>query len=148
MGGEERMSGKSAFAERIWIAVLSIAAVWIAGCGGSERPKTIPFTGRVTINGQAPGESGRVHFQAVQPAEGYTKRPASGAFPPDGNIRVMSWEPDDGLVPGRYTVSLMPGDLNTTKIPPKYQQGNTSGLELDVPLGESKVNFDINVVTN
>jgi hypothetical protein len=144
---EDRMSGRGFFiSKRLWIVTLSVAVVWITGCGRSERPKTVPISGRVTFNGQAPGESGRLHFQAVQPAEGYTKRPASGAFTADGSYRVMSWEPDDGLVPGHYTVSLMPGDLNTTKIPQKYQSG-TSGLEVEVPVDQSKIEYNIDVRT-
>ena len=142
------MRGRGLSIEQLCAAVLSAAITWTGGCGGSDRPKTIPISGSVTINGQAPGESGRLHFQPTQPAEGYAKRPASGAYTPDGKYRVMSWEPDDGLVPGHYTVSLMPGDMNATKVPQKYQQGSTSGLEVDVPIDQSGVTFDIDVRTN
>jgi hypothetical protein len=99
----------------------------------------------VTINGQPPGETGRLHFTPTQAAEGYPKRPAGGAFTAEGTYRVMSWEPDDGLVPGHYTVSLMPSDLSKTSIPAKYQQGATSGLELDVPVDQDEIEFNIDV---
>lgn len=32
--------------------------------------------------------------------------PISGSFDQSGVYRVMSWEPDDGLVPGNYTVNI------------------------------------------
>jgi hypothetical protein len=127
--------------------ILSFAIVSFVGCGGGDRPKTIPISGRVTINGQPPGEGGRLHFAVTEAAEGYPKRPAGGAWDAEGKYRVMSWAPDDGLVPGHYTVSLMPGDLTKTRIPAKYQQGGTSGLEVDVPVDKSSIEFNIDVVT-
>ena len=58
----------------------------------------------------------------------------------------MSWAPDDGLVPGKYTVSFMPGAA-TTKIPAKYQQAGTSGLEVDVPVDQGKIDYNIEIHT-
>ncbi|MGD9634748.1 MAG: hypothetical protein AB7G28_08800 [Pirellulales bacterium] len=119
----------------------------LVGCRGGDRPKTIPISGRVTFNGQPPGENGRLHFQPTQVASGYSRRPAGGTFTAEGSYRVMSWEPDDGLVPGHYTVSLMPADPNDTKIPPRYREGGTSGLEVEVPVDQGPIEFDIEVST-
>lgn len=119
----------------------------MVGCGGSDRPATVPISGQITIDGKPPGENGRLHFQVIEPAPGYTKRPAGGAFAPDGSYRVMSWSPDDGLVPGRYSVSLMPGDPAKTAIPRKYQDGSTSGLEVDVPVDQGAIEYNIEVMT-
>ena len=127
------------------IGALALVIVWFAGCGGSNRPTTIPISGKVTINGQAPGEGGKLYFTPTQAAEGYPKRPASGAFVADGPYRVMSWEVDDGLVPGHYTVSVVPVDPNKTKIPTKYHQNTTSGLEVDVPTDQSSIEYNIDV---
>ena len=131
--------------QTFWIATLGVAMACLAGCGGSDRPKTVPISGRVSIDGQPPGEVGKVFFAPTQAASGYDKRPASGGFTADGKYRVMSWTPDDGLVPGHYVVSLMPGNPNATKIPQKYLQPVTSGLEVDVPVDHVKVEFDINL---
>ena len=128
-------------------SVLALVVASLGGCGGSDRPNTIPISGRITINGQPPGEFGRLHFQPTQVADGYVKRPAGGSFTSEGTYRVMSWKPDDGLVPGHYTVSLMPADLATSKIPTKYREAVTSGLEVDVPVDQSAIVYDINVVT-
>ena len=91
------------------IVALVVLVVSEAGCTGGDRPKTVPIAGRVTIDGQPPGEVGRLYFTPTQPAEGYSKRPANGSFDVDGTYRVMSWEVDDGLVPGHYTVNVLPG---------------------------------------
>lgn len=141
------MDGRGFQLKSLGLVLLAVATVSSGGCGGSDRPKTVPIVGLVTINGQTPGEVGRIHFTPTQTAPGYNKRPASGGFAADGTYRVMSWEPDDGLVPGHYTVSLMPGDMNTTKISEKYRQSVTSGLEVDVPVDQGKIEYNIDVLT-
>jgi hypothetical protein len=142
-----RRPERSAFTRGFVIALLVITPLGLIGCGSSDRPKTIPISGRVTIDGQAPNEFGKLFFTPTQAADGYKKRPASGSYDLEGIYRVMSWEPDDGLVPGHYTVSLMPVDASATKIPEKYHQSGTSGLEVDVPVDEAKIEYDVNVVT-
>jgi hypothetical protein len=125
-----------------WLTASLMAVVALSGCS-PDRPKTIPLTGRVTINGKAPGEVGQLYFTPTKTADGYSSRPASGAFTTDGNYRVMSWTPDDGLVPGHYAVSVAPADPNKTAIPAKYQQNTTSGLEVDVPIDQRKIEYNI-----
>jgi hypothetical protein len=133
-------------AQYLRAALVAAAIITLSGCGGSDRPKTIPVTGRVLIDGQPPGEAGNLAFTPVTAAEGYKKRPASGAFTADGFYRVMSWSPDDGLVPGHYAINILPGDLNNTKIPVKYQQSG-GGLEVEVPVDKDQIEVDINIVT-
>lgn len=127
--------------------LLPVAIHCFSGCGGAERPKTIPISGRVTIDGQPPGEEGSLYFTPTETAPGYLKRPASGGFAADGTYRVMSWEPDDGLVPGHYSVSVSPNDPNATKIPTKHQPGGTAFFEVDVPVDQSKIDFNIDIST-
>ena len=71
-----------------------VAFVALGGCGGSVRPKTIPIDGYVTIDGKAPGESGKLFFTPTEAADGYSKRPASGSYNAEGHYRVISWTPD------------------------------------------------------
>jgi hypothetical protein len=59
----------------------------------------------------------------------------------------MSWAPDDGLVPGHYTVSVSPSDRGKTVVPAKYLQSATSGLEVDVPVDQGRIEYNIDVVT-
>lgn len=126
-------------------AVLAVLIFALVGCTGSDRPKTIPITGRVTIDGQPPGENGKLHFTPTEAAEGYVKRPATGGFGADGVYRVMSWSPDDGLVPGHYTVNVMPGNPNKTRIPKRYNDSGTSGLEVEVPMDQDQIEYNIDV---
>jgi hypothetical protein len=125
-----------------WIATSLISLTAIGGCG-PERPKTIPITGQVTINGNAPGEVGNIYFTPTKTADGYSSRPAKGAFGPDGTYHVMSWAVDDGLVPGHYAVSVIPADPNKTAIPRRYHQNTSSGLEVDVPVDQRRVEYNI-----
>jgi hypothetical protein len=135
------------FRQRFWIVAVAAALVGLGGCGGNDRPKTIPISGRVTIDGKAPGETGKIFFTPTEAAAGYSKRPASGSFNAQGNYRVMSWAPDDGLVPGHYKVTVMPSEPTKTAVPTRYNQSATSGLEVDVPVDQSKIEYDINVVS-
>ena len=131
---------------RLFAGAIALVIVSLSGCG-NDRPKTIPINGLVTIDGKEPGEVGKIFFTPTKAAEGYATRPASGSFNAQGKYRVMSWAPDDGLVPGHYAVSVNPVDPNKTAIPAKYQQSHSSGLEVDVSADEPKVDFDIDVHT-
>jgi hypothetical protein len=128
-------------------AAAAILVVALAGCGGNDRPKTIPIDGHVTIDGKEPGEAGKIFFTPTEPADGYSKRPASGSYGADGHYRVMSWVPDDGLVPGHYTLNVLPADPDKSAVPKKYKMSATSGLELDVPVDKGKINYDIEIRT-
>ncbi len=140
------LKGRASFRSLV-IAQLAMASLTLVGCGSSDRPKTIPITGQVTIDGQAPNEFGKLFFTPTAAADGYNKRPASGSFGLDGKYRVMSWAPDDGLVPGHYTVAIMAADASVSKFPAKYFESGTSGLEVDVPVDQEEINFDIKVIT-
>jgi hypothetical protein len=117
------------------------------GCYGGNRPKTIPIKGHVTLDGQPPGEVGKLHFTPTEAAEGYDKRPAMGGFDVDGAYTVMSWSPGDGLVPGHYTVNVYPGTMANTRIPKKYHQSGTSGLEVTVPVDQGEIEYNIELST-
>jgi hypothetical protein len=138
------MTETKTHSSRLLIAGFIAAFATFAGCS-DNRPMTVPITGSVTIDGKPPGESGNIYFTVIQPAEGYPRRPASGAFDVDGVYRVMSWAPDDGLVPGHYTVSVVPGDASKTVIPKKYHQSKTSGLEVDISPDKDEIEYNIDV---
>jgi hypothetical protein len=141
------MAGRRVKLQVFWLGAMAAGLSAIVGCGGTERPKTIPIKGRVLVDGAEPGEFGKLFFTPTQPAPGYDRRPASGSFGPDGVYRVMSWEPDDGLVPGHYTVNVQPSDASKSKIPPRFRDSGTSGLEVEVPMDQGEVEFDVKVVS-
>jgi hypothetical protein len=41
----------------------------------------------------------------------------------------------------------MPGDPNKTAIPERYRQSGTSGLTVDVPMDQGKIEYNIEVLS-
>jgi hypothetical protein len=75
-------------------------------------------------------------------------RPAWADFDTAGEFRATSFSPGDGLVPGRYQVSVEAWDtapqmgsksLPRSLVPQKYQSPKTSGLEVEVAAGQRKI---------
>lgn len=131
------------------LAALLLAA---AGCG-SNLPQTVKVAGRVTFDGQPPPAAGSVLFLPVEAAEGFPLRPGSGAFSANGEFQALTFEPGDGLMPGKYLISIecwdmpptMQGNPGKSHVPKKYQSPQTSGLSLDITteMGPQEVNFDV-----
>ena len=74
-------------------------------------------------------------------------------FEADGEFTVRTFEPGDGLMPGRYLVGAecwevpptMDGPPAKSYLPPKYQAATSSGWELVIERGSSRrsVTFDV-----
>ncbi len=90
---------------RIAAFLLPLALLLTAGCGG-DLPEMIPAEGMVTFNGGPPPAPGSVALQPIEPVPGYSYRPASGRFNETGRFVITSWEPGDGVGPGKYRVQL------------------------------------------
>jgi hypothetical protein len=124
----------------------------ILGCG-SNMPQTVPVSGRVTFDGQPPPGPGTVYFLPKEAAEGFPSRPATGDFDKDGNYKVKTFDPADGLMPGKYIMHVecwetppnMEGKPVKSYVPEKYQSVETSGLKLDITpdMGSQTVNLDV-----
>jgi len=117
----------------------------MTGCG-PHRPKTVPVSGRVTMDGgEMPGH-GMLYFTPGEPAAGFPRRPGLAAFEPDGRFTVTTFEPGDGLMPGRYLVGAecwqvpptMEGPAAKSYLPTKYQAAQTSGWEVLIEPGSSR----------
>lgn len=81
--------------------VLVAALLTIVSCGcGSDAPKTVPVTGKVTYNGQ-PVTSGTIML--VPQDSGYG---ATGQIQKDGTFELTSFKPGDGAAPGNYSVTV------------------------------------------
>ena len=119
------------------------------GCGNPHG--TVKVSGNVVVDGQPPPGPGTLSFTVVEPASGFPSRPAMAKFGNDGKYVVTSFDPGDGLVPGKYKVSVecyetppnMEGKPVKSYIDAEYMNGETSGLELDIEPGSSPVVFDI-----
>jgi hypothetical protein len=110
-------------------ATVCLAAMLPAGCGDG-RPRRVPVSGRVLIDGQ-PVTQGTI---AIIPE----KARASGSdIGPDGRFTMTCFGDEDGVVPGTHTVtvtSIQDIDQKTRKqlVPPKYSEPETSDLKVTI----------------
>jgi hypothetical protein len=127
-------------------------AMAIAGCS-DDTPQTVPVSGRVTFDGQRPPGTGTVYFLPTEPAEGFPSRPATGDFDANGRFSAKTFDPGDGLMPGRYIMHIecwetppnMEGKPVKSHVPQKYQSAESSGftLEIATDMGAQEVNLDV-----
>ena len=143
-------SNRSASA-RVFI-VIAVAAVLLlaaVGCGPAEkRVATAPVKGKVAYKG-APVTTGSVMFI---PSGGGP--PATAEIQPDGSYSLKTYEPDDGAVVGRHTVTISAIQLTTGSpedpasdpkmlVPTKYSSTATSDLTAEISDGENAVDFEL-----
>ncbi len=145
-----------------FVVTLSLVSV-LGGCKGSDKPDTVPVSGKVTLDG-VPVEGASVMFRPEGPG-----RPGTAMTDANGMYSLSSYgEPNDGAVPGVYTVAVIkiggpgasalagslppPSDPNALStisatpgtnsaevpeteyfVPKKYTDPSTSGLKLTIP---------------
>ena len=132
-----------------WLYVtFFIAAPAFGGCSGGSLGSNV--TGVVTLDGTPIGP-GVATFAPVDSKE----NPAIGAIQPDGSYFLKTSQ-ERGLRPGTYQVALqiheVPTDLvpgqrdmrqPKSRIPPKYNAVETSGLQFEVEPGSNKINIEM-----
>jgi hypothetical protein len=136
------------------LLALAVIGLFATACG-SDLPQTIRVSGRVTFDGQAPPAPGNVYFLPVEAAEGFPSRPGRGDYQKDGDFRATTFEPGDGLMPGKYLLSVesweappnMSGNPGKSYVPKKYQSPQTSGFKLDITPKMGPQDINLNVVT-
>jgi hypothetical protein len=111
------------------------------GCSRGFQQDTAKVQGTVKLDGKLlPG--GSVMFT---PATG---RGAVGTIDARGNFVLGTYETTDGAIVGRHRVAVFPvvgkaesDELppNYIPIPPRYQNGYSSGIEVEVKAGEDNV---------
>lgn len=130
-----------------WIAFCLLA---MAGCG-NPRPKLVPVEGTVTLDGEVV-EGAIVAFEMINPPAEYG-RPSSAITDAAGKFQVQTYEPGDGLPPGKYRVLVQKrepiqplgenydSEMGTVNgrgiqyrmiVPAKYSDPTASGLEVEV----------------
>jgi hypothetical protein len=122
---------------------------------GSGLPRTIPVAGQVTFDGKPPPAAGSVLFLPTEPAEGYPMRPAIAAFDTTGSFKAQTFDPGDGLMPGKYLVSIecwdtppsMQGNPGKSFVPRKYQVPQTSGFAIDITAKSRAQDIKLDLVT-
>jgi len=108
-------------------------------------PDTSPVQGTVTLEGK-PLVGAEIRFIS---ADGWT---ALGQVERDGTYRLMTFQPDDGAVPGTYRVVVQSpqvkgptGDVTLMTIPERYADPETSGLRATVNAGFNSIDFNLEV---
>jgi hypothetical protein len=133
---------------------LVISALLLASVGcSSGLPQTIKVSGHVTFDGQPPPGPGTVYFLPTEAGEGFPSRPATGDFDKSGSFKAQTFDPGDGLMPGKYIMHIecwevppnMEGKPFKSFVPKKYQSALTSGFKLDITpdMGPQQIALDV-----
>ena len=124
----------------LWLGatVAALAAATLAGCGDG-RPKRVPVSGTVLIDGQ-PLTYGFVRFLPKG------ARPATAQIDKDGHFSLSCFGDEDGVVEGTHAVVVIAaeqlgGNAQRWHAPKKYADPTTSGLTrtIDGPTDSLKV---------
>jgi len=134
------------------------------GCGDDTGlAKRYPVSGMVTYKGE-PVKNGTINFVPTT-ADG---RPAAGQIE-NGNYSLTTLAPNDGAIPGKYKVTVMSTEADTTElqaiakggqfhhdkafakanktakvlVPSKYNLPDTSGLEQEVKDQSNKIDIPL-----
>jgi hypothetical protein len=113
-----------------WLETALVAGLvlLLAGCGRGVT--LVPVAGVVKVDGK-PLQGGAI---TVAPADG---RPASAVIGPDGRFTLSTFEPGDGVTPGRHQVTVvasrqLPGGRFQWLVPKQVRSLDTSPLLLEV----------------
>lgn len=117
---------------------VSLVVLSVTGCGGDEavgsREETVPLTGTLLVDGQPKGDS-TVTFTPVDSEGG--ARTAYATTEADGSFEATTYVTGDGIVPGKYKISLgAAGDASSTdpaKMMAAVQGMSVRESEIDVP---------------
>jgi hypothetical protein len=133
---------------RLGRAVLSILLCAMFGCTGGGLGAEV--SGKVALDGEPIGP-GVVIFA---PAGG-GENPASGAIQTDGSY-FLKTSREEGLRPGKYQLAVQINEIPTdlapgqrdmrpakSRIPVKYTDVKSSGLEYEVMPGDNTINIEL-----
>ena len=123
-------------------------AVFLIGCGDTDRLPTYEVTGRVAFPDGTPLKGGWIIFES--PEHGLAAR---GVIDPDGMYRLGTYGQADGAVAGKQLVAITPATPDSydpdrgraqSVIHRRFTHMDTSGLEFEVLPG-GKNFFEITV---
>jgi hypothetical protein len=89
-------------------AVLAAFCSLPLGCGSGHGLPLVPVSGQVTFEGGPPPIEGSISFVKVADAgvTGLPNRPGRAPFGNDGKFEATTFQEGDGLLPGRYQVTI------------------------------------------
>jgi hypothetical protein len=92
------------FARSTW-ATLCLVGLAAAGCGGDAKGLVL-VSGQATYAGGEWPMPGTITFTPLESGASQPARPGSARFNADGKFVVGSYQPGDGLMPGKYHVTI------------------------------------------
>lgn len=146
---DSNLSDPSPVSARIVVSLVLALAVLVLGCGAGG-PKLVPVRGKVTLGGGPWPKPGALNFVPA----GTGGRPGTADFDTEGNFTATSFNPGDGLMPGKYKVSVtcwaVPMDMRNpaagkSAVPGKYMSADTSGFEITVESGKPQTDLKYDV---
>lgn len=127
--------------------------VAVGGCGGvadSNRPKTVPVQGTITLKGQPLADASVTFMLASNSGSAVGRTDAAGRY------SLTTFEQGDGAIPGEYGVQVVkyeepPREVKDGETPPlkslipdKYTAVASSGLKATVADGaDNTFDFDL-----
>jgi hypothetical protein len=117
-----------------------VLAIALAGGCGDGHPKRVHVAGTLTIDGK-PIPNAELR---LIPSQG---RPALATTDSSGSFKLWTFKPDDGAVPGTYTVTVVAYERKNSAIrwlvPKKYEHAKTSAqtVTIDKPTEELKIDL-------
>jgi hypothetical protein len=118
---------------------LGLLLLVAAGCGGdpgagAERAKTVPFTGKITVDGKSPGV---VKVQFLPKGSEGGVRTAYADVKEDGSFAATTYITGDGIIPGKYTVRVgsesNPGSTDPAEMMAAIAGTSIEPIDIDVP---------------
>lgn len=112
------------------VAVL-LSLFGVVGCGGGAeggaKAKTVPFTGKLTLDGKP---YGKVKVQFIPEGSDQGVRTSYAEVKDDGSFSATTYVTGDGIVPGKYTVRVgSEGDGGSTD--PAAMMAAVSGASIE-----------------
>jgi len=93
-----------------WVLCVVLATVcgMFVGCGSGSSLPLVPVSGVVTFSGGPPPKEGLVVFSQLPGSgvKGLPNRPGRATFGADGKFVATTFQPGDGLLPGKYQVRV------------------------------------------
>lgn len=138
---------------RVPAAVCCLLLTSAAGCGRSGL-EVVPVEGTITYGGGPWPKPGFLHFSADSSGFDQANHPAVGQFGTDGRLTVTTFRDGDGLLPGKYRISVVSYESppSTTEltfpknyVPARFQSAATSGLTVTVEPGQRSVTLNLDV---
>jgi len=120
----------------LWALALLLPLV---GCA-KEGPERVAVAGQITYGGGDWPKPGVIYFTPLGGASGATIHPGLGHFDVHGDFTAQTFEPGDGLVPGKYRLHVECWEVEPSPDPshgpPKsYVPQKFQLPELDIPVG-------------